>query len=154
MIVNWARREEATRSCTASAGRRMTNHSTAFYVLQYCLKLNVWMFVNTPFHQLSNRDVFSPPGFTSAATAARTGTTGAAWASCRARPITSICTCARSVSRRKTPWQSSRRSQTKTMRGWKEYYARYRYGTYFRRPLLTCFTIYNIMAEERGAGRF
>lgn len=42
-------------------------------------------------------------GFTSAVIDVRTGITVAAWESCRARPTTSTNTCARSVSRRRTP---------------------------------------------------
>jgi len=55
-------------------------------------------------------------GSTSAVTAVRTGTTAAVWASCRARPTTSTNTCVHNVSRRRTPWRSSRRSPTRTSR--------------------------------------
>lgn len=41
--------------------------------------------------------------FTLAVTGVRTGTTGAAWASCRARPISSTSTCVPSASPQRMP---------------------------------------------------
>lgn len=66
-------------------------------------------------------------GSTLVVIAVRTGTTGAVWASYRAKPHTSTSTCARSASLLRTPWQFWRHSQIKTMRGWRESCAPYRF---------------------------
>lgn len=56
--------------------------------------------------------------FTLAVTDVRTGTTGAAWASCRARQISLMSTCVPSASPQRMPWLCSVPSQIKTMRAW------------------------------------